>query len=453
MKPFRSALIYLMVAVALGAYIWFFERKPKESNVEAKVRIYDFAADDVRTLTLTNAEAKTREDRGPIVLSRDDQGAWILRSPGPYDADPVEVRNILSTLLDPGVEEVIASPPDLSEFGLAKPSASVAVGLADGRALTLFVGGRTINDQSIYVKPHDRPDVYMVNASQVSGMNRKVQELRHKVVYATGFVEARKVLISLPGRDPVVLEKKDEIWRVRTPAGKWVTADEDETRQYLNVVNGIRSQEFFDRPDLNRMGLGPKNRGTIEIWPSEKAPSVTLVLGNEVPGQDRMYLRRKDKPFAVSVIKRFAQDMDRKWSDFRDRNLMRFEAADAVKLSISKPGVTLEYVKNPEGVWTCPGRAQAADEAARILDALSALRVQSYVENMTPASAGTVNPPQSATVTLKDGKVRVFRFGRRDSDKILLASDQGPEIFLVFPIAANQIENVLTGLTAVKTTP
>jgi len=213
-------------------------------------------------------------------------------------------------------------------------------------------------------------------------------------------------------------------------------------------VNGIRVQEFLDRPDLSRLGLGERNRGMIEIWPSEKRPSVTLVLGEKIKDKGQIYLRRKDQPFAVSVVDHFDKDTDKKWADFRDRNLMRFDAPEAVRLKVSKPGASLVYEKNPDGVWLCPGRSQANDEAARIVDALASTRVQAFVEGISAGDAGTVHPPQAAVVNLKDGKIREFRFGRRRDDKILVATPAGRGHFLVFPNAANQIENVLTGITA-----
>jgi hypothetical protein len=455
MRPFRTALVYILVAAALGAYVWFFERKPVEEAAQKKERLFEFAADDVRTLVFAEPGAARKEDRAPLVLRKGEAGAWSIVEPAAYDADANEVRNLITNLVDPGVEERIESPGNLAEFGLREPGAWVAVGLADGKTATLFVGSKTINEQSVYLKTHDRPTVYMAGVQIANTFRRKVDDLRDKVVFATGFAEARRVVLSRPGRDPVVLEKKDETWRVRTPSGAWVTADEDETRQVLNVVNGIRVREFFDRPELSRMGLGERNRGILEIWPSEKRPSVTLVMGNRTMGPNneaRVFLRRKDKPFAVSVVDNFDRDTDKRWSDFRDRNVMRFESSDATRLVISKPGASLTYERNPEGVWTCPGRGQANDEAARIVDALASSRIQSFPEGVTPSTAGTLRPFLSAEVALPEGARKVYRFGHRQGERILLSPGEGPDVYLIQPNAANLIENVLTGITTAPTT-
>jgi hypothetical protein len=277
---------------------------------------------------------------------------------------------------------------------------------------------------------------------------KKVQDLRNKVLYATGFVEARKLVMKRPGRAPLVLEKKDDLWLVQAPDGKKLEADEDTVRQMLNTVNGARILEFIDRPNDAELGLGANNRGSFEIWPSDNGPSVVIVLGRKVRDKPRLYVRRMDKPYAAVLMEYFDRDTDKKWSDFRDKNVMKFEVSEAVQLEVGKPGLTLTYQKNPDGVWLSPGRDKANDEAVNIASALADCRVQSFADGATPASAGIDKPLLTAKITLKDGKVRDFRFGKREGDKIYLASDKGEDIFLVLPQAANNIENALAPASA-----
>jgi hypothetical protein len=441
MRFFKSSLLYLSVAVILGGYIWFFERKPKEEEAAKKDVLFNFVADDVERITLINRKAPKTDDRELIVLTKNVSGNWAITKPRLLEADQNEVRNILSTATALEPEALIENPQDLVEFNLQDPPIFIAFQHEGGKSATLFIGDKTINEQSYYAKAHHRPNVAVLAAASAGALIRTVPDLRNKVLYATGYAEARQVVMERPGRDAVHLERREDTWKLRRPDGVWVTADEDETRQILNVVNGIRIQEFFDRPNLSAMGLGDRHRGIIRIWPTEKSPQVEIVLGNKM--KDRVYVRRKDQPFAASVMDIFDRDTDKKWTDFRDKSAIRFVASEARKLTVGKTGKQIIFERSEEGVWSSPGRDRANEEAMGIIEALSVLRVQEFADRVDANSAGTNAPLLTAEVSLMNGKTRHYRFGKRLDDKVYLAADGGRDIYLVFPSASNSIENVL----------
>ncbi len=79
MKSLKSTLIVLGVGLALGAYIFFFERGPKKDDSEKKEKVFaNFVADDVQEIRVEYPSNTQTARRPPMTLKKDDKGIWQI---------------------------------------------------------------------------------------------------------------------------------------------------------------------------------------------------------------------------------------------------------------------------------------------------------------------------------------------------------------------------------------
>src|SRR3989304_1101196 len=107
---FRSTLMLLLLAVGIGAYVYFVEF-PKATEETKKKTLFEFKADDVTDVTLTYPDRT-------IVLHQGAAG-WRLIKPIDAAADDTAVKNLVNAIAECEVKKEIENPQsDLSVYGL-----------------------------------------------------------------------------------------------------------------------------------------------------------------------------------------------------------------------------------------------------------------------------------------------------------------------------------------------
>src|ERR1700691_2904005 len=88
--------------------------------------LMSFKLDDVQKLVVTH------DDGTQISIDRDGD-KWKIAQPGNFDADPTQVRQVLTTLGDAKVADFITDQPtNAAQYGLAKPTLVATVYLSHG---------------------------------------------------------------------------------------------------------------------------------------------------------------------------------------------------------------------------------------------------------------------------------------------------------------------------------
>src|SRR5215470_17173534 len=115
-SPFWKTYAALGVAAALGAYIYFVERKrPEPTTEKPKEKVFTFDRSKVNAVTL----APQGSDEIRLVKEKD---AWRMTAPTDVAADSSQVDSLLSSLEGLQAEDVVAeNPGPLGEYGLDKP--------------------------------------------------------------------------------------------------------------------------------------------------------------------------------------------------------------------------------------------------------------------------------------------------------------------------------------------
>ncbi|MEE2612541.1 MAG: DUF4340 domain-containing protein, partial [Acidobacteriota bacterium] len=147
MRGLRSTAVLLVVALGLGAYIYFVESdRPPGGTPEPRDMAFDFESDDITRLSVT-AESGDR-----TVLEKTDD-RWQLVEPFAGAVDVTEVVALSSSLAALEMQRVVAEPEDavdLTAFGLGEPRIEVGVTTTTGTDARLLIGEQTPTGGDLY---------------------------------------------------------------------------------------------------------------------------------------------------------------------------------------------------------------------------------------------------------------------------------------------------------------
>ncbi|MGE3725854.1 MAG: DUF4340 domain-containing protein [Candidatus Sericytochromatia bacterium] len=157
MKPLYT-LGMLAILLALGAYVFFFERQPvtPSGNEVAKPKIVQLQPAAVKTLTISRGEQKTS-------FAQDKPNHWRLLAPQQTEADSAAVNTLLDHLKDWQAIEVLEPAFKASEkptFGLAPNPLKLEITTATGKSEVL-IGNKTPINSGYYVLSGDGKQLYL----------------------------------------------------------------------------------------------------------------------------------------------------------------------------------------------------------------------------------------------------------------------------------------------------
>ena len=441
MKTFKTFFILLGVGLLLGGYIYFFERGPEKKD-EKKDKVFpQYVADDVQELKIENPNAKAALDRELIDLKKDGQGDWSILSPEKLKADEPSIRSLLSNLWDMAPSDTIPNPANLADYGLNSAAARATLVFKNGSSKTLLVGGASIDGSQIYVKPSDQNTVYLVPSYTTQSLTKKVNEYRDHSVLTTDTVLAQRVRLTRPGLTLELEKDKQNNWNLAKPFS--AKADIMKVRDLLNSINGLRIDDFeADRAsNLKIYGLAaPKT--VLEIWPSDGGKVRRLELGRQKLKTTDVFARMGDSDTVFLIPQSFEKGLELKPGDFRDKNLLQFDASRVSRLSVSHGAKSVVYVKDAQGRWEAVGRPKANDEGTGLLSQLALLTISDFAAK--GAKTGLDHPAYSVEVTLADQTSRIYHLGRQEKDNVYLSVEKSPDIYLVSAGLAVPIQSLFT---------
>ena len=370
----RNLAILAAAVVALGAFLWLFERGlpgSEERAERAKLLLPELAGDGAGEVTAVGLEAGGERVRLVRVEAADDEaetadgdaeadlaaalgdlgvepegaeGEWTFAEPPVYAgrrADAQAVADLLSALAG------VAKERDLDDVepvavGLDAPRAQVVLEREDGAAIELAVGGEVPASHHMVVAVAGREGAYLVYRGLYDDLTRRrAGDWRARDL----FPAARRDVAGLTvegeaGR--VVLERDGDRFRVAAAAGGAAggdVADSERVDELLAALTGLTAVSFVDDPDggeieagsgdeaaadaLAARGLAPP-RGTV-IAALDGGGSFRVEVGGETDA-GTVHLRVGEQ--VVTARTRLGEAVDRApagWASRRLTELRPFE--------------------------------------------------------------------------------------------------------------------------------
>lgn len=331
MNPRTTGILFL-VALALGAFVWFYEIGGEEARREAAEREKQLfpgvSEDDVAWIALTTSDGRDArfERRG---------AAWRMVEPLEFPADAA-VGRMAEALASVKSESVFSEPQPLSEYGLDEDSARVVrFGTGSGeeaREHEVRFGDATPVGARTYAATGEGDAVYTVEGYRAKAFEKSLADLRDKQIAefdraAIQEVEVRwpdaRVVVERTGEDG---EEGEGEWRMTAPLD--ARADDAALRSLLSNLSFLRAEAFVDAPtDAQRALLDPPAVEVRLVPAAPEAEPVDLAVSRTAEGETRLVRAGGDTLYEIPA-ERIA-DIPREVVAYRYRTLARFALSEA----------------------------------------------------------------------------------------------------------------------------
>ena len=437
MKGLRSFLVLLVIAVALGGFLYYDSKREPVDDKKLEKVYAGVTADKIERVTVKSAagDQTTVEKQGT---------AWQVTQPSPAAADEAELSGITSNLASLEVQRVIdEQPADLKEYGLDPPRIEVGFKFA-GKDQKLLLGQKTPTGSDLYAKTPDKPRVFLVSAYIESTFNKSSFDLRDKTILK---IDREKV-------DRVELETPDRTLKVAKQGADWRIASPVDARADFGAVEGIigrlntspmKSIAAADAADLKEYGLD-KPAATVRV--AAGSSQAGLSIGKSA-GDGVVYAKDLSRPMVFTVESALLDELKKPVDDFRVKDLFDARSFNTTKVEIVRSGqtTTLEKVKDKDEWKQVAPAAKAADTAKvnALLTALSSTRATSFVDKI--AGTGLETPEVTISIAFEDGaKHEKVAFGRKGTDAFARRDGDAAAA----KIDATALDGILKAIDALK---
>jgi hypothetical protein len=144
----------------------------KESGRWRDRTIFDFDHTRVEKLVLKLKE----EDK--IVISRDEEGNWLIEEPIEAEADKEKVERLLQNFSSLNCSD-FAEGVDLKKCGLEEGEEKIVAYLQGGESKELLFGGETEQGER-YVRREDKDTVFLLSKYRAKNLLKNIEELKKK---------------------------------------------------------------------------------------------------------------------------------------------------------------------------------------------------------------------------------------------------------------------------------
>ena len=397
----KNTLLLLVVAVAIYAFIYFFESKQLTTQEAAgrAGRVMQFDRDKITAITIKNTDTK-------IELSKKD-GGWFLNAPVKDRADATFLNQLFTTAEALKSEESIPMDKQsggkdlIKDFGLANPETRLTF-TGGSKPVELLFGKDAAVEGKMYVRLEDSKTAHVISTELKNQIAKKVDEFRDHKLTDLVSTQVSKVQIKTSAGE-IGLEKKTQHWSLTQPFK--ARGDDQKIGDLISQAANTRVDSFVtDTSNPATFGL-QEPRGTISLTAEGSKEPVVLQIGKALEKEkDKVYVKLSTRDAVLVVPKTVETLLSNKPDDVRDHSLVRFASDIVDRINIESPGKEKFVLARKGESWV--RKAEGKDlpinvaAAARLLTELQNQQVIKFVADVaTELPKYGLDQPQ-VTVTL-----------------------------------------------------
>jgi hypothetical protein len=463
----RNTLILLLVAAALGAYVYFVEAKrapASEAKTETRSKVFD------KLDTSKIDEVKIKGSAGERTTLKKTGSAWQIVEPVQSGVDETEMTGLISNLGSVEVGRVVDdNPKDLGKYGLAQPRVELEFTAGDKNARRLQIGSKTATGGDLYAKLANEKKVILIPAYLDTTFDRTTFQLRDKSIlkFDRDKVDTVEIATSAAGAGagstPMKFAKQGDAWKMTAPV-----AARTESSVVDSVIGRLASGQMkaLTEPDVSASG----NAGDlakyglvkpdIQVTLGAGSARTALLIGKAAEGGTDLYAKDASRPMVFTVEKAVGDDIKKTPADYRTKDLFEAKPFTTTHVDITRGGATTVFEKTktkekddkgkekdgPEK-WTQTSPAPAKPiEANKLDDAVSkitALRADSFVDKLPAGATELLTVNAKFDEGKKSEKVIVHKAG---ADYYATRTDDAGAAKL----ATSAVDDAVKALDAVK---
>jgi hypothetical protein len=425
MRRFGSTLVLLVVALALGGYLYFIDAKKPVTDKDAKQKIFSVDASKIDQLQIKSAS-------GDVTALKKTPNGWTIVKPVEAAADQNAASDVTASLAnleqDRSVDENAA---DLKTYGLAEPRIDVTFNVeGDTEPHRIQIGDKSPTNMGVYAKLPDSTKVFLVASSLDTSLNRSTFDLRDKTAVKFDQDKVNSVLVTSKNQT-ISLAKKGDEWKLVKPVE--APADLTSVEGLIGQIHSAQMMSLKDSPedlkDLKKYGLD-KPEVTVTLGGGDFHQ--TLELGSKADDAT-LWARDPSKPIVFSIGNGIAEELRKTAFDMRRKELFEFRPFNATRFEMLRGKDTRAFERVKGGGPNAPDTWKQVLPAAKTVDSsnfegalleFSNLRAAAAVDKAGPGT-GLNNPAAIITVKFDDGKKEErVTFGR---------PGPGPDVFAARP--------------------
>jgi Domain of unknown function (DUF4340) len=388
----RSLIVAaLALLLLMAALYWSDHRKPADGIAKASADL----APPILKLdegTIAKLELK-RKGAEPIVLTKNNSGAWQIVEPKRLNADQNAVSSAVSTLSALNSERLVEDKAsDLKPFGLDHPSIEVDLSEKDNKSQTLFIGDPTPAGSAFYAKLGNDARVFTLPGYTKTSIDKNLNDLRDKRLLT---MDADKI-------SRLELDRKNQIIEFGRDKDEWQILKPKPSRADSLQVNELVGKLADARMDLS--GSDEDSKDAASAF-AKAMPLATVKLTDQSGTQELQLRKNKDTYYAKSSTVEgvykvgfdLGQALDKGLADFRNKKLFDFGFSDPRKIEMHSGSTAYFLIRNGSDWWSNGTKMDASAVESYISD-LRDLAASKFVES------GFANPSIEIAVTWDDGK-------------------------------------------------
>jgi hypothetical protein len=403
MRGLRTFIVLLVVAMALGYFVYRDSQRPPADEGPKKDKVFTVEAEKIDEVTI-------KSDSGEQTRLQKSGSGWQIVAPVTAQPDSSEISGLTTNLSTLEMERVVdENPPDLKEYGLAQPRIEVSF-KADGQQHTLLIGGKTPPGSDLYAKRGNENKVFLIPGHLESTFNKKAFDLRDKSVVKVDRDKLDGLELSAGGRT-IRFAKVNGEWQLAAPAGG--RADSGAVEGLVGRLTSLQMKAIAadtEGPDAKKFGFD-KPAATVRFGTGSS--QATVALGATAEG-GTVYAKDLSRPVVFTVESSILDDLKKDPSEYRQKDLFDARSFNSTRVELVRGGQTHAFektkVKNKEGQdeekWRqVSPQTRELDQASfdSLLSAITAARATEFVDAASSAKA-LAAPEMTVTVKFDEGK-------------------------------------------------
>lgn len=373
----RTTLALLVIAIGLGLFIWILDRRSPSTREARTGYVVDLDRNDLTRLEIANENANT-------ILNKT-AGGWQIIAPVNDRADVRVVDSLLDNIQFLRRDDTISNlgkgekkQKRLKDFGLLKPHLKL-VWRAKKKHSSIEFGADTAVEGTCYIHLEGSDAVFVTGNELKNLVSKRSNAFRDHQITPFLTTQIDRVIVHQPAGE-IELARQENGWQIVRPIK--ARADDDIVNAALEKINATPILDFAESEKIANTETENSSRSISLFSGDEK---VEIFCGSAVPNQpDRIYLRIPSRPSLLLVTDSFAQTINVKPNQLRDRRIARLNSDIIDRIRIDQAGAASLLLARREDHWEIVSQQNAlanAEIVNRLIAALNGTDVQEFVSD------------------------------------------------------------------------
>jgi len=435
----NKTILMVLLAAALGAYVWFYEiegEEQRKAEQELEEKVIAVNKDSIQTLIVNDFETTYRFEKK--------EGKWKITSPVNTDADESTVNSYLTSLTDAKKSRPFsAKGNEKGTFGLLNPGLSVKVLGLNGNSDSVQFGDKTSIDEDMYISGSTTDSIIAITPISLKSASQKPL-LTWRDKKAIHFDKNSISSFNLKsGNNYFSFKKNGNNWNLTQPIS--AKADKSTVDAILNKLDfgNVNSLEAETSTNLSKYKLSnPAYK--IELFKIGESAKTSLSISSLKENQS--FGKDEARSHIFTVDSNFVKVFDKSLYDLRDKDLINFNSGAITRINLLFENSILTFSKDTTDTWNIiSGEAIDGDKIDDLVEAVQDMKVDRFVAEKPSylSPYGLATPRGSLELFADSSKEVELEFGSEKNGQRFIRNTRSGQVIAV---KSSSLEKVLISL-------